>query len=163
MNYVLRTLDPAKDEAMFKLAYDWIFTRPDWFQYMDGVASIVSDTYSFDNYLKAAKKPTEVNVGLFNGKLRAVYTIQDQKNGSFQVHVGAEQGVDQLALVAGAICLKEWLFANGAREVFGWLASVNRPMAGFAAEAGFSYCGVSVFKGSLNDRPIRWLRYQAVR
>ena len=85
MDYELRTLDPEKDEQMFKQAYEWIFTRPDWFQYMDGVASIVSDTYSFDSYLKAAKDPEQYSVGLFNGKLRALFTIQDRKDGSFEV------------------------------------------------------------------------------
>lgn len=161
--YILRTLDPAKDEALFQEAYSWIFTRPDWYQYMDGVASVIGNTYSFENYLKEAKEPTEYNVGLFNGKLRAVFTIQDQKDGSCQVHVNAENGVDQLALVAGAVRLREWLFANGVVEIFGWLASINRPMKTFAEQAGFKYCGVSVFRGSLNDKPIRWLRFAAMR
>lgn len=163
MQYELRTLDPERDEEMFKLAYDWIFTRPDWFQYMDGVGSVVSNTYSLENYLSAAKEPTEYNVGLFNGKLRALFTIQDMKDSSFQIHVNAEKGVDQVALIAGAIRLREWMFANGAHELFGFIASINRPMKKFAEQAGFAYCGVSVFRGSLNDRPIRWLRYQAVK
>jgi hypothetical protein len=161
--YELRTLDPTKDEALFQEAYSWIMAQPDWFQYLEGVVATVNNCYSYTDYLKAAMKETEVNIGLFNGRLRAVYTIQDQKDGSFQVHVGAEQDVDQMALVAGAIRLREWLFAHGAREVFGWLASVNRPMKKFAEEAGFHYCGLSVFKGSLNDRPIRWLRFSAAR
>lgn len=162
MTYELRTLDPERDEEMLKTAYDWIFTRPDWFQLMDGVASVVSNTYSFDSYLKSAKEPTEYNVGLFNGKLRAMFTIQDQKDGSLQIHVNAEKDIDQIALVAGANRLREWMFANGARELFGWIASINRPMKRFAKQAGFSYCGVSIFRGSLNDKPIRWLRYMAV-
>lgn len=161
--FELRALDPEGDEVLFRLAYGWLFGRPDWFQYTDGVASVVSNTYSFDNYIQAAKEPTEYNVGMINGKLQALFTIQDQKDGSFQVHVNADRGVDHLALIAGAIQLRQWLFEHGAKEVFGWLPSINRPMKKFAEQAGFTYCGVSIFRGSLNDRPIRWLRYQAVR
>lgn len=162
MTYSLRTLDPVKDEELFKTMYEWLFQNPEWFQYLDGVSSVVSGTYSFEDYLKAAMKPTEYNVGLFNGKLQAVYVIQDQGDGSIQVHVNAERGADHDALVAGAVRLKDWLFEHGTREVFGWLASVNRPMRKFAEQAGFSYCGVRVYRGSLNDKPIAWLRYQAV-
>jgi RimJ/RimL family protein N-acetyltransferase len=163
MNYELRTLDPARDEKLFKQSYEWLFVKPEWFQYVDGVASVVSNTYSFENYLASAMKATEYNVGLFNGKLQAVYVIQDQGDGSMQVHVNAERGANRDALVAGADCLKRWLFEHGATEIFGWLASINRPMRRFAEQAGFRYCGVSVFKGGLNDRPIRWLRFQAVK
>jgi len=164
MSYELRTLDPTKDEAMFQTAYEWIMAQPDWFQYLEGVVATVNNCYSYTDYLIAAKRPKEVNIGLFrNFTLVALFTVQKEDHNSVQVHVGAEKDVDQLALVAGAIRLREWLFANGAREVFGWLASVNRPMKRFAEEAGFSYCGVRVYKGSLNDHPICWLRYQAVK
>jgi hypothetical protein len=163
MSYTLRTLDPAKDENLFKEAYDWILSAPDWVQHIEGVVANINNCYSYEDYLKAAMKPTEFNIGLFNGKLRAVYTIQDQNAGSFQVHVGAERGVDPLALIAGASQLREWLFAHGARDVYGWVASVNRPFRKIVKDAGFAYCGMSVFKGSLNDRPIRWLRFQAVK
>ena len=162
MNYYeVRALDPVTDEPLFKEAYEWILAAPDWFQYLEGVVATINGCYSWHDYLKAAAAPTEYNIGLFNGKLRAVYTIQDQKDRSFQVHIGAEKGVDETALVNGAIQLKDWLFEHGAVEVFGYLASVNRPMRRFAERAGFSYCGLSVFKGSLNDKPVRWLRYSA--
>lgn len=163
MTYTLRTLDPSKDEGLFRESYEWLFVKPEWFQHVDGVASVVDNTYSFENYLAAAMKDTEYNVGLFNGKLQAVFVIQDQGDGSMQVHVSAERGANQPALVAGASQLKDWLFAHGATEIFGWLASVNRPMRKFAEKAGFHYCGVSVFKGSLKDRPIQWMRFSAAR
>lgn len=163
MNYELRALDPTKDESLFQEAYNWLFVNPEWFQYLDGVAANVNNCYSFEDYLKAAMKPTEYNVGLFNGKLRAVYVIQDQGDRSFQVHVNTQRGIDQQMLVTGALQLKDWLFTHGAREVFGYVASINRPMRRFAKAAGFSYCGLSVFKGSLNDKPVRWMRFQAVK
>lgn len=163
MEYELRTIDPDQDEEAFRAAYQWVLEKPDWYQYMDGVASQVNNTYSFENFMKAARNPKEVNLGLFNGRLQAVYTIHDQGDGSFQVHLSADKDVDHLAFLEGARRLREWLFANGARSVFGWLASVNRPMRKFAEEAGFAYCGVSVFKGSLSDRPIQWMRFQAVK
>jgi hypothetical protein len=162
MTFELRALDPAQDEEMFKASYDWILKSPAWFQYLEGIVATVNNCYSFDDYLKSAMRPNEVNIGLFNSSLQAVYTIQDQGDGSFQVHVGAAPNVDRLALIAGASQLREWLLTRGARDVYGWIASINRPMKKFAEQAGFTYCGVSVFKGSLNDKPIRWLRMQAV-
>lgn len=160
----LRTLDPMTDEKDFQTAYDWIFEKPDWFQYLDGVMAVVGNVYSFHNYLSQAKEPTEYNVGLFDGKMTALFTIQDRKDGSFQVHINAPRGVDQQALIAGALQLRDWLFANGAREVYGYLASINRPMKRFAEEAGFHYCGVRIYKGTLNGRtPIAWLRYTTIR
>lgn len=166
MQYEIRSLDPVKDEAMFKQAYEWIFAKPHWLQYTDGVMSIAGNVYSFDNYLKQAKEPTEYNVGVFDGSgnLTALFTIQDRKDGSFQVHVNADRGVDRQALIAGATRLRDWLLANGAREIFGLIADVNRPLRRFAEEAGFTYCGVRIYKGSLNGRrPIAWLRYATAR
>lgn len=116
MSYELRTLDPEKDEEAFKIAYQWIMDSPDWFQYLEGVIATVNNCYSFTDYLKASLNPAEVNIGLFNGRLQAVYTIQDQKDGSFQVHIGAEKDVDRLALVEGASRLRRWLFENRDRK-----------------------------------------------
>ncbi len=163
MTYDLQALDPEKDEEMFKQAYNWILSAPDWVQHLEGVVASINNCYSYQDYIEAAMKPTEYNIGLFNGKLQAIYTIQDQGDRSFQTHVGAIRGVDHFALVAGASRLREWLFEHGAVEVYGWVASINRPFRRIVEQAGFYYCGVSVFKGSLNDSPIRWMRFQAER
>ena len=162
-SFQLRTLDPEKDEELFKQGYGWLLQKPAWFQYLDGVAGEITGTFSLEKYLNSTKDPNEYNVGLFNGRLQAIYTIQDQKDGSMQVHVNTCEGVDQLALVEGAVHLRKWLFDHGATSVFGWLASVNRPFRRFAERAGFFYCGVRVYRGSLNDKPVAWLRYEASR
>lgn len=159
----LRALNPDTDQDLFREAYDWIFEAPKWLRQAENIVAGINGCDSWEGYLKAAYSPQECNVGLFSGIMLALFTIQSEGDGCFQVHVNAKPHADTLMLMAAAMQLKEWLFDHGAREVFGFIAERNRPLRRFAERAGFKFSGVSIFKGSMRDRPIRWMRYTALR
>lgn len=162
----LRALDPDTDQHLFREAYDWIFEAPKWLRQAENIVAGINGCDSWEGYLKAAYSPQECNVGLFSdfsGIMQALFTIQSEGDGCFQVHVNARPHAETSMLVAAAIQLKEWLFQAGAKEVFGYVAERNRPLKKFAEQVGFKFSGVSIFKGSMRDRPIRWMRYTALR
>lgn len=159
----LRTLNPDLDAHLFREAYDWIYEAPKWLRQSENIVAGINGCDSWEAYLKAAHRAKEANVGLFSGIMLALFTIQDEGYGAFQVHVNAKPHADTLAMMAAAMQLKKLLFDTGAREVYGYIAERNRPLRRFAEQAGFYNTGVSIFKGSMRDRPVRWLRYSALR
>jgi hypothetical protein len=159
----LRTLDPKADEQLFREAYDWIFEAPPWLRQAENIVAGINGCDSWEGYLKAAFSPKEFNIGLFHGIMLALFTIQREDNASFQVHVNAKPHAPAGEMIAASIQLRNALFAQGATEIFGFIAERNRPLRRFAEMAGFKFSGVSIFKGSMRDRPIRWMRYTVLR
>lgn len=159
----LRALDPERDQQLFREAYDWIFEAPLWLRQAENIVAGINGCDSWEGYLKAAYSPKEVNIGLFHGIMLALFTIQNEGDGCFQVHVNAKPGSPAGEMIAASIQLRDTLFAQGATEIFGFIAERNRPLRRFAELAGFKFSGVSIFKGSMRDRPIRWLRYCVIR
>ena len=172
----LRGLDPDRDQQLFREAYDWIFVAPKWLRQAENIVAGINGCDSWEGYLKAAQDPKEVNIGLFGESMEALFTIQNEGDGCFQVHVNAKPHGRRIhrahlqgwtaptgEMIAAAIQLRDTLFAQGANEIFGFIAERNRPLRRFADLAGFNFSGVSIFKGSMRDRPVRWLRYCALR
>jgi len=159
----LRALDPRSDAHLFRQAYDWIFEAPEWLRQAENIVAGINGCDSWEGYLKAALDPKEVNIGLFGQSMVALFTIQNEGEGCFQVHVNAKPNAPAGEMVAAAIQLRDTLFAQGASEIFGFIAERNRPLRRFAELAGFKFSGVSIFKGSMRDRPIRWMRYTVLR
>lgn len=159
----LRALDPDRDVDLFREAHNWIFEAPPWLRQAENIVAGINGCDTWEGYLKAAYSPKECNVGLFDGIMLALFTIQSEGDGCFQVHVNAKPHADTLMLMAAAMQIKQWLFDRGANEVFGFVAERNRPLRRFAEQVGFKFSGVSIFKGSMRDRPIRWMRYAAFR
>ncbi len=159
----LRALDPDRDGQLFREAYDWIFEAPRWLRQAENIVAGINGCDSWEGYLKAAHDPKEVNIGLFAGSMQALFTIQDEGCACFQVHINAKPHGPAGEMIAAAIQLRDTLFSQGAIEIFGFIAERNRPLRRFAEIAGFKFSGVSIFKGSMRDRPIRWMRYCALR
>jgi hypothetical protein len=155
----LRALDPDRDQQLFREAYDWIFEAPPWLRQAENIVAGINGCDSSEGYLKAAQDPKEVNIGLFGTEMQALFTIQNEGDGCFQVHVNAKPNAPAGEMIAAAIQLRDTLFSQGAIEIFGFIAERNRPLRRFAEFAGFKFSGVSIFKGSMRDRPIRWMRY----
>lgn len=159
----LRALDPDRDQDLFRQAYDWIFEAPPWLRQAENIVAGINGCDSWEGYLKAAYSPKECNVGLFDGIMLAMFTIQSEGDGCFQVHVNTKPGAPAGVVAAAAAQLRDNLFAQGATEIFGFIAERNRPLRRFAEVVGFKFSGVSIFKGTMRDRPIRWMRYTVLR
>lgn len=159
----LRALNPEVDQALLRAAYDWIFEAPPWLRQAENIVAGINGCDSWEGYLKAALSPKETNIGLFNETMLALFTIQAEGEGCFQVHVNAKPDAPVTEMIAAAIQLRDLLFRQGAMEVYGFVAERNRPLRRFAELVGFRFSGVSIFKGSMRDRPIRWMRYYAPR
>jgi hypothetical protein len=158
MSLSIRALDPIKDQDLFAEAYSWRTVKR-LARSQEGVIDFAGFSHP---------EPNEVAMGLFNGRLQAVFLIQDHGRGSFETHFTCKPGTSRETLSVGALTIKNWLFEKGgAREVYGWLrerhAYPNHPVRKFVESIGMFedlHCQKCVFRGTLT---LWWRRFVAKR
>ena len=154
--YTIRALNPEKDRELFAEAYEWRSHKR--------LSRDVEGIIDFEDFVNLG--PDEVLMGLFNGKLQAVYLIQDRGERRFEVHFTNRPGLARELLAAGALTIKNWLFENGASEIYGWIRerhfNPRHPVRQFAESIGFWPSG-DLHVGGRGGRTFWWRKFSAVR
>ena len=155
---IIRALDPDVDWIHFRDAYNWRTQKR--------LARMPEGVVSFEDFSNPL--PNEAALGMFNGQLEALFLIQDRGMGLFEVHFTNRQGLEKDLLAAGALTVKNRLFEQGAREIYGWLrekhARPNHPIRRFAESIGFFLDKQSTNYVIMHgDRWVWWRRFSAKR
>lgn len=155
---MLRALDPQTDIDLFREAYGWRSARP---------SPLRPDRMSFEDF--SADNPRQVVVGLFHGKLQAVYLIQETAPAIYDTHFTSNRTAPKENVLAGARLLLTWLLENGAEEVVAYVSERNKPLGRFVEAVGFTPVGVSEYPcaghSDTVDSPVmvKFIRYAAKR
>src|ERR1043165_1494360 len=108
-SWSLRLLDPVEDLDLFREAYSW---RP------KPKSHAQPDRMPFEEF--AADRDDQITIGLFNGRLAAVYFLHETEPGNFQAHFTSSRGIPRDVLLSGAARVAEDFFAAGAKEIHAW-------------------------------------------
>lgn len=163
-----RRLDPEADVECFRLAYGWDRDAPRWYREMD---SVFGD-YTFDEYVAKAREATQINVGLFEGtEMFAMITTNlvaattdPVQYGVYDLHLAAARHAGAEKIVGAFASIRRQMFEDlNALALYGWVASVNRPLVSLSRRLGFVPDGLLMFKGMVRGKVIRWERVAYTR
>lgn len=163
-----RRLDPEADVECFRLAYGWDRDAPRWYREMD---SVFGD-YSLNEYVAKAREATQVNIGLFEGREifamittnLVAMTTDPTASGVYDLHLAAARHAGAEKIVRAFESIRRQMFEDlNALALYGWVASVNRPLVRLSRRLGFKPDGLLMFKGSVRGRVIRWERVTYTR
>lgn len=125
----IRALDPAMEPELFREAYSW---RPGRKKHLQ------PDRMSFEEF--SADDPKQIVMGLFNGRLCAVFLFREFRRGWFETHFTTRRDAPKDYILTAAHTLAEWFTGNGA----GLTADIierNTPLRRFVELIGFRKAG----------------------
>lgn len=163
-----RRLDPDRDVERFRRAYGWDRDAPRWYSEMDAVFG----DYAFDEYVAKAREVTQVNIGLFEGEEMfamittnlVAMTTTPAPSGVYDLHLAAARHAGAEKIVRAFISIRRQMFEDlNALALYGWVASVNRPLMRLSRRLGFKPDGMLMLKGSVREGVIRWRRVTYTR
>lgn len=155
MKYEIRRLDPKKDGALFVTVFEWLLAAPEWLQTSEGIDPTVRIT--------SIRNPANVFIGIFvEGELSAVVSLTLTGKHIYEVSLEARRGTN-LELIALAGCeIRDQMFRYGMQCAYTWTPRWNRPVLAVNKAIGFQPDNVSMWRGSVGDRTMEWVRYSLV-
>lgn len=149
----LQQVNP-EDVGTITTALSWIDSAPRWFRDCDAVwGRDTPATY-------AAKLAQQVDWGVFvDESLHSIISLTLAGKGVYNVHLMAQRRADPEPLIIAGRSMRQQLFIFGAREIWCWLAQMNRGVQKIAQAIGFVKDGVQMFKGQTHGRVILWERF----
>lgn len=152
MNYSVRRLDPDKDAQAFQDAFDWLLSAPEWLQTTE-----VADKSS---RLAFVRDPRCVCVGVFIGnELTAVVSLLLTGQHTYEVFLEAKRGTPAEVIVLAGCEIREQMFRYGMQYAYTWTPRWNRGVLAINKAIGFRPDNVSMWRGSIGNRTIEWVRY----
>jgi hypothetical protein len=153
----IRRLSPDEDRELIVEALNWVRREPRWSRDADSTWGEISD----EGYLEMMKKDAQVDIGIFeDDELRAMLTVAMVKKGVFNTHLLVKRGTKPETIAEGALAVKLLLIRDmGAKEIWAWLASVNRGAQRVVKAIGMSRNGISILKGHSHGRVLEWQQW----
>lgn len=118
--YTLRLLNPLEDGDLYREAYYWR-ERPK--------KHVQPDRMGLDEF--ASDDPRHLTIGLFNGRLLAVYFLHETEPGNFQAHFTSRRNVSYFTLLEGARKVTRAILQNGGSQIHAWITPRNKPLRRF--------------------------------
>lgn len=121
----IRALDPLTEIELFREAYSW---RPKGKKYLQ------PHPMDFEDF--AANDPNQIVMGLFNGKLCAVFMFREFQPGWLETHFTTRRDAQKDNVLLGALTLADWCVERR----FGLTANIverNTPLRRFVEAIGF--------------------------
>jgi hypothetical protein len=156
MSYDIRRLDPITDSALFEAAYNWLVDSPQWRKDTEAVFG----TLDREEYLAATHAPHRIDIGVFeDGELTALVTLTLVGHSTYEVHFEASRGASAKTVVAAGWEIRDQMFRYGMQCAYTWTPHWNRRVLAINKAIGFQPDNVSMWRGSIGDRTIEWVRY----
>lgn len=149
----LRQLTTA-DASLISEALSWIDHAPRWFRDCDAVWG----HETAEDYLKKMGQQADWAV-MEDNQLHSVISLTVAGKGIYNVHLMTRRNADITPLVIAGQSIRQQLFAKGIREIWCWLAVMNRGAQRAAELIGFIRDGVQMFKGQTHGKVILWERF----
>jgi len=131
-------------------AYKWQFDTPKWFQ---ETMSVWPE--SKDEYLENSKQ--EVHYGIFDGdELISSLRCVEAAPYVMEMHWAMKRKVDFNLIFSDAQVIRDHLFANDVKMLYGYIASRNQSLIKFAKNLGFYDTGSRRYKGLSKNKVIEW-------
>jgi hypothetical protein len=121
----LRALNPQTELDLFRESYGW---RPNPKKHLQ------LNRMSFEEF--SADSPNRVVIGLFNGKLCAVYMFIEVRPKVFEAHFSSRKDTPVEQVFAGGKTMLNWFHFQGA-IVTAEIVERNRPLRVFVEALGF--------------------------
>lgn len=121
----IRALDPSTDLELFREAYSWR---------AKGKKHLQPHPMDFGEF--AAVDPRQVVMGLFNGRLCAVFMFREFQPGWLETHFTTRRDAEKNSVLLGALTLADWCAEQG----LGLTANIverNTPLRRFVKAIGF--------------------------
>lgn len=146
----MRALDPTNDAELFREAYSW---RPERKKHLQ------PDRMSFGDF--SADDPKQIVMGVFAGKLCAVFLLREFQPGWFETHFTTRRNASKDVALSAAMELAEWFRENGA----GLTANIverNTPLRKFVEAVGFQEVERFDYQGKPYVRYVRNVNAEAM-
>lgn len=147
----IRRLD-TNDRELLSAAYDWDLDAPLWYRQADAVFG----EQEKEDFLALLTDSTVALIGIFTPELIGVIVMKLITREHLEAHLLARRGADSLAIVLAGCQIRDDMFAQGAKEVFVWVASRNRHVRRICEQIGFRATGLEMLKGSYRNKVIVW-------
>ncbi len=151
---MIRALD-ENDVELIKTAYYWRDEYPYWFR--ESMAALGEPEW--EGWWEQTKEC--LNYGIFEGEMVGLISLVPMGQGRVTAHINVKRGTDPEKLAYGAFCVRDWLFKNGIKEIFAWVASVNGGMKKLCRLAGLDPDTVTMIKGTMRNKLVVWERFSA--
>lgn len=150
---IIRALDPISDRELLATAYGWARNTPRWFREMDAVFG----KDDFEAYLKASQNGG-CDIGIFDPELVCVIILSEQPSKRYECHLMAPRTANAIAIIEGAIRIKDELFRRGANDICAWVASKNYPLLRMVEAMGLYWDDTEMLRGVYHEKVIMWQR-----
>lgn len=146
------------DEALIRGAYGWREAFPRWFQVM---LSEGGPGNEWDEYWAISQRCIEF--GVFDDtEMFGLISLEPQGPSRMAAHISAKRGSNAEALAYAAFVVRDWLFKQGIKEIFAWVAARHPSLKKLCVLSGLKPDTLTMIKGVDRGRLIHWERYSAV-
>lgn len=151
----LQRLDPVKDESLYREACAWDATYPSWYQDCKSFFGLDD----FERLYLHMFDEVAVAVAVFDkGEYTALLDLQHRGGGMLEVQVYAKRHTSLTALIQ-ACCSLKTLLDCGVKELYAFIATINKPMIKVCEMAGMKRDGVRILQ-AIPSRVIQWERFR---
>jgi hypothetical protein len=124
---------------------EWVKDMPLWWQAVD--RSVSRRTHG-----------PQTKLGVFDGELVAIYTLQEIGKGIIDTHLDCKRGTKPEVIIESAKAVKQKLLSEGFTTLFLWPLKRNLALIRIAEMCGFRPTGVKMLMGKLGNRPAEWVQ-----
>lgn len=143
---MIRLLDHEKDMPVLEEAWNWRNSAPQWFR-----DSLDIFKESWEEFLVAV--PDELHYGIFvDEKPTAVVRLIEAYPAVYNIHLSAKRKTDFNIILDYGLRLRNFLFENEVKGMYGWIVKENRGVCHLYEQLGFTDTGIRCYKGMIGNR-----------
>ena len=153
----LRVLHPVYDLKLFRQAWKWMESKPDWFK-----ESMATWKMTEKEYFQNIHRPSQVDLGVFHhSKFVGLITFDEISPRVVEAHLDCEENTDSQIIVKAIQLATQHAFDSGVLIGVVWVQSFNRPILKIYEQVGFYPTNISIFRGKCKKRVVEWKQFVA--